>query len=376
MAGIYIHIPFCKQACHYCNFHFSTTLSQKNELTTAIIQEIALQKDYLSGANLETIYFGGGTPSILKAAEIESILNELAKHHSIDSGAELTLEANPDDLTKEKLYDLKSLGINRLSIGIQSFHEVDLKWMNRSHDAKEARNCITNARATGFEDLSVDLIFGSNTTTTEMWAENLATAAEYEIPHLSCYGLTVEEGTALNHFIKSGKQAAPEENLSADQFEMTMAYLAKHGYEQYEISNYAKDERYSRHNTNYWKQVSYLGLGPAAHSYNGNNRQWNVAHNKKYIDSISEDKVPFEIENLSTRDKVNEYLLTGLRTIWGCKKTQLEFIKPGSVEELSGDLELLIAKGQVEDKGDFFHLTAKGKLLADAIISQLFLSNG
>lgn len=375
MAGIYIHIPFCKKACHYCNFHFSTTLHQKKALTDAIIREVELQKDYLTGSNIETIYFGGGTPSILETIEIENLLNTISRFHKVDSNAELTLEANPDDLTKEKLIDLKSVGINRLSIGVQSFHEADLEWMNRSHDAQEAHECISAARAIGFDDLSIDLIFGSNTTTTKMWEENLETATQYEIPHLSCYGLTVEQGTALDHYIKTGKLAAPENHLSAEQFEMTIDHLEQQGYEQYEISNYARDKRYSKHNTNYWKQVSYLGLGPSAHSYNGKDRQWNVAHNTKFIESITANKIPAETERLSSNDRVNEYLLTGLRTMWGCEKSNLDKLDSEWKTKIAEDLKELIEGEEVKETDKGYVLTTKGKLRADAIISQLFLTD-
>ncbi len=375
MAGIYIHIPFCKQACHYCNFHFSTSLGQKEELLAAIIREIDLQKDYLAQATIETIYFGGGTPSILSAGEIEAILSTIAKHHSIAPDAELTLEANPDDLNAKKLSELKSAGIKRLSIGIQSFHDNDLAWMNRSHDASEARKCLDLARAEGFDNLSADLIFGSNTTTTQLWQENLEIAAAYKLQHLSCYSLTVEKGTALNHFIQSGKITAPPESLAEEQFNLTMDFLRDHGYEHYEISNYAKNKQYSRHNTNYWKQVSYLGIGPSAHSYNGNNRQWNIAHNAKYISSLKENKLLAEIEELSKTDQINEYLLTGLRTMWGCNQRHLDGLHPEWKRFIEEDLAEQIEQKNITEDNNHLYLTAKGKLMADTIISQLFLTN-
>lgn len=375
MAGIYIHIPFCKKACHYCNFHFSTSLGLQQELVAALIKEIELQKDFLNGANIETIYFGGGTPSILDLTEVADILDQVVKVHPVVSQPEITLEANPDDLSASKLRGLAQLGINRLSIGIQSFHDEDLLWMNRSHNVEEAKTCIATAQDVGIDDLSIDLIFGSHMTTDTMWKKNLEIAISYRVPHISAYGLTVESGTALAHQIAAGKSDALDNNLGASQFTMTDELLTAAGYEHYEISNYAKDKKYSKHNTNYWKQTPYLGIGPAAHSYNGTNRQWNVANNKKYIDSLAENKVPLTIENLTPTNKFNEYILTGLRTMWGCDKEQLSRLNPRWERLLQPDLDELINKGQLVNNENKLILTPSGKLMADTIMSQLFLTD-
>ncbi len=374
MAGIYVHIPFCKQACHYCNFHFSTSLGLMDPLVAAILKEIELQSNYLKGATVETIYFGGGTPSILSTANIELLIGALYKKHPIGNNLELTLEANPDDLTKTKLQELASIGINRLSIGVQSFHDRDLQWMNRSHNGKEALSCIKDAQSVGITDLSIDLIFGSQATTMAIWEENLLQAVELDLPHLSCYGLTVEEGTALAHYIHTGKMKQLDNSLGAEQFEITRQLLTDNKYEHYEISNYAKDQRYSRHNTNYWKQVPYLGLGPAAHSYDGMDRQWNIANNKKYLDALTEEHLPFTKEALSTTDRYNEYIMTGLRTMWGCELSQLDLLYPNWKSETEAELDQLIKKGHVSMTTESIFLSAKGKLLADQVMSQLFIT--
>ena len=318
MAGIYIHIPFCRQACHYCNFHFSTSLKYKAELVSALNQELTLRRDYLKGATIETIYIGGGTPSLLEESELESILETLNRLYKIAADAEITLEANPDDLTANKLKQLKSSGINRLSIGIQSFHEVDLTWMNRSHTAAQATLSIQQARAQGFDNLSIDLIFGCPTTTEKSWEENLERVSALDIPHISCYGLTIEEKTALAHQVKNQTGTLPTEESNAQQFQATMHLLKDQGYEQYEISNYARSELYSRHNTNYWRRIPYLGIGPSAHSFDGQSRQWNQANNSAYITSINLGQLSFDSEMLTSKDLYNEYILTQLRTKWGC----------------------------------------------------------
>ena len=374
MAGIYVHIPFCKQACHYCNFHFSTSLGLMEPLIAAILKEIELQSNYLQGATVETLYFGGGTPSILSTADIAQLIETIYKVYPLASQLELTLEANPDDLTKDKLKELASIGINRLSIGVQSFHDIDLKWMNRSHNADEAFGCIQDAQSVGITDLSIDLIFGSQTTTMAMWEDNLKKATALELPHLSCYGLTVEEGTALAHYIHTGKMNSLDNNLGAEQFEITQQLLTNNKYEHYEISNYAKDNRYSRHNTNYWRQVPYLGLGPAAHSYDGIDRQWNIANNKKYITALTEGALPYTKEKLSKADRYNEYVMTGLRTMWGCDLSQFDLLFPNWKSKNGVELDRLLAEGHITKKDESIVLSKKGKLIADQIMSQLFIT--
>lgn len=374
MAGIYVHIPFCKQACHYCNFHFSTSLGLMDELVASLVNEISLQKDYLNNAKIKTIYFGGGTPSILAARHINKLLETIYKHHTIAESVELTLEANPDDLSKEKLTALSQIGVNRLSIGIQSFFDKDLEWMNRSHNAGEAKSCIQFAQEVGITDLSIDLIFGSETTTMEMWKENLEQTIQLDIPHVSCYGLTVEKGTALAHFIQSGKMKNLDNNLGAEQFEFTTQFLTGQAYEHYEISNYAKDQRYSKHNTNYWRQIPYLGIGPAAHSYNGNSRQWNVNNNKKYITALNDNQLPSNMEVLSSTDKFNEYIMTGLRTMWGCDVKQLDALVPDWRAILDEELSQNIETGNLHIDNKKVYLSNAGKLIADKVMGQLFIT--
>jgi len=374
MAGIYIHIPFCKQACHYCNFHFSTSFGLKDEMVSAILKEIDLQKSYLLAEKVNTVYFGGGTPSVLNAKELSDILDKLTDTFNISPDAEITLEANPDDLDIQKLEDLRKNGINRLSVGVQSFFEEDLLWMNRSHDVKQSHECIINAQRAGFDNISIDLIFGSPTTSNENWKANLDYLIKYKIPHVSCYGLTVEPDTALHHFVKSGKSKAPNEELSALQFEETMKTLTAAGYQHYEISNYAHPEKESKHNSNYWKQEKYLGIGPAAHSFNGESRQWNVAHNKKYIDSINSGRVESEIEMMSAEVQYNEYILTGLRTMWGCELKRIKSYGESIEKAFLGFATPLIEEGKLYIENDVIHLSPDAKLLADHIISELFIT--
>ena len=292
MAGIYLHIPFCKQACHYCDFHFSTSMKMKDDFVNALRKEIAMQKDYLKGEPVETIYFGGGTPSLLSYEELMMLLEEVHKHYALIDHPEITLEANPDDLTPKKLKELQRTSVNRLSIGTQSFHAEDLQFMNRAHTSEEAIACIKNAQDADFENLTIDLIYGTPTLSDEGWIKNLETAYSLDIPHLSCYCLTVETKTALADFIRKGKAQDVDEKKSSKHFELLLNEMKKHHYEQYEISNFCKDNKYSKHNSSYWLGMKYLGLGPSAHSYNGTTRQWNVSNNAKYIKSINENHIP------------------------------------------------------------------------------------
>ncbi len=372
MAGIYIHIPFCRQACHYCNFHFSTSLKYKADLVTALTQELVLRKDYLGEDIIETIYLGGGTPSLLDKNELNVLMETIHKHYPVAPTAEITLEANPDDLTIEKLKELKAGGINRLSIGIQSFHDIDLTWMNRSHNAIQARSSVEEAKALGFDNLSIDLIFGCPTSTEQSWAKNLELVAQLDVPHISCYGLTIEEKTALAHQVKTQTGQLPNEESNAEQFAITMKELYRQGYEQYEISNYAKNQLYSNHNTNYWKQVPYLGIGPSAHSFDGQSRQWNQANNSKYIKELSLGVLPSEKETLSPRDLYNEYILTQLRTQWGCRVEDLRKNHTAYVEHFLAEIESPIEKGLLQRNADTITLTQEGKYLADQITSELF----
>ncbi|HEY0678825.1 MAG TPA: radical SAM family heme chaperone HemW, partial [Chitinophagaceae bacterium] len=294
MAGIYIHVPFCKQACHYCNFHFSTSLDSKNDFITALLKEIVMQCGYLQDQQVDTIYFGGGTPSLLSPEEISLILNKLHAAFNINPAAEITLEANPDDLQANKPFDMKAAGINRLSIGIQSFFDEDLRWMNRAHNAALSVSSIHAARDAGFSNLTIDLIYGTPGLTDSKWEENVNRAISMEIPHLSCYALTVEPKTALDHFIRTKKFTDIDPDQQARQFLQLMDWTASAGYEHYEISNFAKPGLRSKHNTSYWLGKHYLGLGPSAHSFNGESRQWNVPNNAVYIRTLNQNELPFE----------------------------------------------------------------------------------
>jgi len=372
MAGIYIHIPFCRKACHYCNFHFSTSLNLKAPLVQALSHELKLQARYLGQEPIQTIYLGGGTPSLLEESELNALLTTVKDNYEVADQLEVTLEANPDDLTESKLNQLRNNGVNRLSIGVQSFDEEDLLWMNRSHNVTQALASIEGARRAGFKDISIDLIFGCPTTTTEKWKNNLVILEQMDIPHLSCYGLTIEEKTALAHQVKSANGPRPCEESNAEQFKMTMDHLSTVGYVQYEISNYAKGGRISKHNTNYWKQVPYLGIGPSAHSFNGTSRQWNVAHNPKYIQAIERGLIPCEVEKLTLKDQFNEYLMTSMRTMWGCDLNKIKGEYSVFYEEFEVAMNTLIKQQQVQLQGTVLSLTEQGKFLADPIISELF----
>ena len=343
-------------------------------MINAILKEIIDQQKYLEGKTLETIYFGGGTPSLLNKEELTLIIETVYTIFDVIEHPEITLEANPDDLTLEKLQELKAVGINRLSIGVQSFFDEHLKWMNRAHTATESEICIRNAQAIGFQNITIDLIYGMPNLTDKQWQKNIEKAIELNVPHISAYNLTVEKNTALAHFVKKGKYKPLSDEKGAKQFSYLIETLETNDFEQYETSNFAKDKQYSIHNSSYWRGKHYLGIGPSAHSYNNDSRQWNVANNKKYIDAISNNEIPFEIEKLSNADKINEHLLIGLRTIWGC---DLNFILSLSSEKgyLAFDKELTIQlnKKLLTREDNRIYLTKKGKLFADRIASDLFV---
>lgn len=374
MAGIYLHIPFCKQACYYCNFHFSTSLAQKSALVDSLLQEMKLRQLYLQGQYVSTVYFGGGTPSLLSDTELQQIMEMLHQLFNITRDAEITLEANPDDLQPEKLHALRAAGINRLSIGVQSFHEADLRWMNRAHDSRQALDCIRNAREAGFQNLSIDLIYGGPTLSDEGWEQNVQQAIALGVQHLSCYALTVEPGTALDNFIRKHKVAPVDPDKAARHFEMLMQWLAAAGYEHYEISNFALPGWHSRHNSSYWKGEHYLGLGPSAHSFNGRSRQWNVSNNSVYINGIQQGKVPFEQEILTPDMQLNEYIMTSLRTSAGC---DLQLVGEQFGDDRRRQLESssweFIVSGKMIRKENVLVLTPEGRLFADGIAAELFV---
>ena len=373
MAGIYIHIPFCKQACHYCNFHFSTSLAAKNDFIAALLKEIVLQAGYLQGEQVDTVYFGGGTPSLLLWSELQFVCRVLGGTFDIIPEAEATLECNPDDLNREVLDMFNISGFNRLSIGIQSFFEEDLRWMNRAHNASQSIECIDQAQKAGFHNFSIDLIYGTPGLTDEKWYDNVQRAIGFNIPHLSCYALTVEPKTALDHFIKTGKYTDVDPEQQARQFLLLMEWMEAAGYEHYEISNFAKPGWRSKHNTAYWQGKKYLGLGPSAHSFNGTSRQWNIANNAMYIQSLKQNVVPFEKEELTLTQQLNEYIMTSLRTMEGLSVPYVSYHFGKEISEtLMRSIEKYIEAGNVQWDGERLRLTRNGKLLADGIAADLF----
>lgn len=343
-------------------------------MINSILQEMQLQKDYLSGDTVHTIYFGGGTPSLLNEAELQLLLERLYALFPVDSAAEITLEANPDDLDAGKLDMLRAAGINRLSIGVQSFHNADLQWMNRAHNSGQALTCIKTAQDKGFENITIDLIYGGPTLSDAGWQQNVETAISLHVPHLSCYALTVEPGTALDHFIKKKKLQEVDADKAARHFESLMQWLETAGYEHYEISNFALPGWHSRHNSSYWQGKPYLGLGPSAHAFNGHSRQWNVANNALYIAGIQQGTVPFEKELLTPAMRLNEYLMTSLRTSAGCR---LDWISITFGEDLAAQVlngsQAFLHKGWMEQQGHTLRLTREGRLFADGIASELFI---
>lgn len=382
MSGLYLHIPYCKQACHYCNFHFSTTLHHKEGMISAIIAELELRRAALPDLPLTSIYLGGGTPSLLNGAELDRIFEQIHQLFTIDPEAEITLEANPDDLDQDKVRQLWDSSVNRLSIGIQSFSETDLRFMNRAHNAIEARACIEYAQDAGFENLSIDLIYGTPTTSDEQWARNIEIALDYDIPHLSCYALTVEPRTALAHFIDKGKVQAVDEEQTARQFEYLIAALKSGGYEHYEISNFAKAGWQAKHNSSYWLGKPYLGIGPAAHSFDGQRtRSWNVANNARYMSGIelwckTPEQMPpdlIEFEVLTDDQRYNEYVMTALRTSWGLDLDQLRAFGARYQDHFLSQAEAYLDAGHLSRDGTTFCLTEAGKLLADRIAMDIFI---
>ena len=374
-AGIYIHIPFCKQACHYCDFHFSTSLKKKDELVFALVRELELRKDEFKNQMVETIYFGGGTPSLLTNEELQLLISEVHKNYQVSDNPEITLEANPDDLTNQRISELSNTPINRLSIGIQSFFEKDLKLMNRAHNADEAKVCLQEATKY-FDNISVDLIYGIPELSNEEWLQNIETVLSFNIPHISSYALTVESKTALDSFIKKGIIKNVDDEQAQEQFHLLIEKLEASGFIHYELSNFGKPDYFSKNNSAYWQGNPYLGIGPSAHSFNGKQRSWNVRNNSKYIKSMQENTLPMEIETLSLTDKYNEYIMTGLRTIWGVslEKVEQDFGKDHKKYLLEQANHFLNNELLYINKGTLL-VTKKGKFLSDGIASDLFKIN-
>ncbi|MDO1513375.1 radical SAM family heme chaperone HemW [Maribacter confluentis] len=375
MSGIYIHIPFCKQACHYCDFHFSTSMGKKEAMVKALAKEVEMRKNEFLAETVETIYFGGGTPSVLQTDEIEHILNAVRTNYNVIDNPEITLEANPDDLSEEKILQLAESSINRLSIGIQSFFEEDLKLMNRAHSANEAEKCLKLATEY-FDNISIDLIYGMPNMNVVRWKENIDKALQYDIPHISSYALTVEHKTALAKFVDQGMVTPASDEETQEHFNLLSETLVEAGYDCYEISNFGKPGYYSKNNSAYWQQKKYIGIGPSAHSFDGVRRGWNINNNPKYIKAINTGILPIEIEVLSTTDKYNEYIMTGLRTIWGVSLHRIatEFGEKYKEYALL-QAEKYIAEHLLFFDGEVLKTTKKGMFLADGIASHLFMVN-
>lgn len=375
MAGIYIHIPFCKQACHYCDFHFSASLKKKDEMVLALAKEIRLRKREFDNETVETIYFGGGTPSILAVSDLQLLIDEVYKNYNVSENPEITVEANPDDLSEARITALSSTKINRLSIGIQSFFEEDLKLMNRAHNSEEAKKSLEIATKY-FDNISVDLIYGTPGMNNEHWLQNIQTVLDLNIPHISSYALTVEPKTALQKFIKQGIVPQPDDAVAHEQFLLLVDTLEANGFAHYELSNFGKPDYFSKNNSGYWLGKKYLGIGPSAHSYDGKNRSWNIANNSIYIKSLAENKLPRETETLTETDRYNEYIMTGLRTVWGVSLDRI------ATEFGENMLQYLLqnAKRYLDDEkliveNNILRTTKKGKFFCDGIASDLFWLN-
>ena len=373
MAGIYIHIPFCRQACHYCDFHFSTNLGQMDALVQCILSELRHRKHFLKNQPIQTIYFGGGTPSLLSPQNLAEILEVIQKEYSCQL-EEITLEANPDDLNQKALEEWKNLGIDRLSLGIQSFHSEILQFYNRSHTADQALKAIDLARNAGFDKFSFDLIYGFPFRDHSLWEKDLKLAIEQDPGHISAYALTVEPKTALGNWAQKGKFKPAEEDFVAEQFEILQEETEKAGYTQYEISNFGKVGKWALHNTNYWKGVPYLGVGPSAHSFDGISRGSNPSSNTLYLKSWQTGKSCFQEEQDSSEDRANEQILTALRTSWGLNLEEFKNSFGSDLRlERSSEIEKLRSAGLLLWNGNSLSLTKKGKLLADSIAAELFL---
>ena len=380
MAGIYIHIPFCKQACFYCDFHFSTNTAKQQEMVEAIAKELALQKSYLQGQRVQSIYFGGGTPSLLSQPQLNFLLKTVYQNFEIAADVEITLEANPDDLGLPVLEAFREEGINRLSVGIQSFHEPHLQFMNRAHNRAQALQCVQEARKAGFENISIDLIYGIPETLEDgnlryghdLWKADIAQAMLLQPQHIAAYCLTIEQDTVFGRWQKQGKLPNIDDEFAAQQFEILLQELGKHGYEQYEISNFCLADHYSRHNSSYWKGVHYLGVGPSAHSFNGVSRQYNLANNAGYLRAIAAGGISFEREILSVKEQINDYLLTTLRTKWG---TSIERLQAGWGYDIRKECEQELSKHLASEnifiQNEYIYLSTSGKLLADQITAEL-----
>ena len=376
MAGIYIHVPFCKQKCHYCNFFSVASLRNKKEMVQAIVAELKLQKSHLGDESIKTIYLGGGTPSLLTEDELNHLFDAIYTNYKVDNDAEITLEANPDDLHTEKADIIRRSKINRLSIGIQSFHDEDLLALNRVHSARQSLDAIKTMQDFGITNISIDLIYGIPGLTDETWHQNLETVKQLQIPHLSAYALTVEERTALDWLIKKGRMTPVNEEMSIAHFRYLQQYAQANGYEHYEISNFCRPGMYSRHNTAYWSGQKYLGVGPSAHSFDQNSRRWNVSNNTRYMEGITNNEPVFEEEVLKTTQKYNEYILTSLRTRKGCSLNDIkDHFGEGYYNTFLANLSASQYQHCFTFADQLLVLTPEGMLFADAITAELFISD-
>ncbi len=374
MSGIYIHIPFCKQACHYCDFHFSTSLKHRTPMVEAICKELQLRRTELAG-KVETIYLGGGTPSLLTMTELDSIFEAVYKHYDISDQPEITLEANPDDLDQERIKALGASSINRLSLGVQSFFDADLQLMNRAHSAEESRRSISEIKQY-FDNYSIDLIYGIPGMPESRWLENLEIALSYEVPHLSCYALTVEPKTALKSFIEKGLVPDVDDEVAHQHHKALVETTTRLGYENYEFSNFGKPGYFSRNNLAYWRGQPYLGIGPSAHSFDGLSRAWNISNNNKYIKNLKDDSLVLEREELSNRDRYNEFVMTRLRTQWGISLSEVEELFGKSYKMyLMEQAQAHIQQQMLVLEGDMLTVSSKGKFLSDGLAADLFLVN-
>ncbi len=373
MARIYIHIPFCRKACAYCNFHFSTLLKNKESIIEALLVEISLREDFFANKTLDSIYFGGGTPSLLSENELARIFDKLRTHFTIKNNAEITLEINPDDCSKEYLNALKKVGFNRLSIGIQSFHDKDLEYLGRVHNALQSHQIIQEAKKAGFDNLTVDLIYGLPSSNTDQWKNNLQFIKEYQIPHFSAYAITIEPKTLLENRIKKGKMQEPEEAKYEEDFSNLLDFADRHGFDHYEISNFSLDHYMAFHNTSYWFGEPFLGIGPGAHSFDGYKRKWNIANNARYEQSLNKGVLPLEEESLTEKEKFNETVMTGLRTKWGLDLSAI-YSEYGRFyhDYLDQKLRKWEAKGALKTHNGHYYLQSRQTLLADHIIADCF----
>ena len=379
MSGIYIHIPFCKKACNYCDFHFSTSLKKKDEMVLALAKEIALRKSEFNDdpefSGVETIYFGGGTPSILEIVDIRLLIDTVYQNYKVIENPEITVEANPDDLTETRIIELSQNKINRLSIGIQSFFEDDLKLMNRAHNSTEAKKCLKIATQY-FDNISIDLIYGVPNMSNKKWLQNIETALSFNVPHISSYALTVEPKTALHSFIQKGIIPPPDDEVAQEHFHLLVDKLEENGFIHYELSNFGKSTYFSKNNSSYWLGKKYIGIGPSAHSYNGISRSWNISNNTLYLKSIAENILPSETEILTKTDRYNEYVMTGLRTIWGISLDRIEAeFGPKYLEYLNQQSAKYIEDHLLFVDDTILRTTKIGKFLSDGIASDLFMLN-